>query len=1622
MITRHFLGLALFGMTSASALFAPQTAFAVDCRICETYDDPTALFELSSTLNSSALRHQIRGWVAEHRPDTAGGLAGQAWMASAAGDEDAAVRLYQQALAIDPALFVAANNLSIRVEDTSGVDAGNAIMLPLVGNPDAGLTPMWNVFFNLYNGDRQDEAFRYLETWESDGTQPRWVPAAIRGQLAVSDNDRAAADAHFLDAMQNSDVVSYVVFDRWLGNRRRIESGQRASKNQRQRTYDLAMEFAARAETPMAYEKIGLFAREHMNDISKAFFARREGIAAMALPELVAGAFFDVANYYPDYAFDMLERGLEDFPYNYDIAITELSAYSMFRIDRARADAAATRGLANTTTGHTVAQVGSHVLANRARLGDYDSAPQLMDRLLPQLSGGDRRSLVCSYLDNRIDAKDLTRARQALADCEAAGASSVWVAKRADQIAYFSGLVDDRDQWLASQPFLRDWEARFGESLRAAIQFETGQATILPESFDVIETAADALNAPGGEDYVFQIEGHTDNRGSDAVNFPLSAARAAAVKDALVGQLGLDAARIQTRGFGPGNPVAPNATEAGRQENRRVEIRPMGNVNDPQVATPGAYDFTWLDISKDGRIAVMGNSPTQVWDLERNVILHEISAGLDHKISPNGRYLASASSFERPGGAVSHTLYLYDLRSGKLVDLVALEGEIGSYSWSPFSDRIAFSASEGYIRVYDMAARAVTGVSRLTTARIPAELAWTNDGATLVAKVGANQGDMYLLDPDGLGETRVIPQSGWFHAMGQDRSGRYLIASRNNSSFTVWDRQNDWAEVASGRLPMIARKIYTHPTEPWVLMYAKFDADTNVLLMDLTDGSILARSPLKIEGGGFTPDGDRFITGSGDELLELDTRTLEVVARRESASSIGRDVHVFDDSGLVLSSDASGSAVWSLQTGRRVHVFDAVPDGSWLAVPNRAAEVMAIRDDKRALIIFDSAEFTADTIWQTEDEIADLTMDGTRLVVATVPAGSARRGAADPQITLHVIDLATMETLRRITTDIVTGPMRYDAAYNYRARVDLEGDSLGLVTSYSDGLGHSIDSSALLQLFDVQTGAALPSVARNAPIEGFSVMAEGAEVRVRGTGNYSVYDVATARSIDTAPYDPIFSLTLEDGRKIRWFWDRVTLDDKVLTFPMSLRSLSLSERNNVLVGQTHTSKIHFIDLSRLETALTIMPFTNGEWIAYTPAGNYTASLQGTEGVYWTLGDNYLPFDALANQFSRPSLVQDLLRKLTAGALTDEDVRDPKVEPDTFDAPYQVEQVTPARLTTEEDSMMIELKVTKDSPDLPDPEFRYVLNGRQVVRSRGFEEESFFEDSETVTLSRRFDLRPGANTIEASLIWNGAEVSTFRVEAQREMAQTDVQSGKGALWFFGVGVSEYENPAQNLEFAAKDATALAELLQTQSRDMFSQVHTKVLTDAEATERDVRIEMNEFLAQSAPDDVVIVFIAGHGVTDEEQNLYFVTHDADLARPYTGMEVERFRSVLENRPLNQSALLLIDICHSGAAGRVVSEDAVQKLAEGTGAIVFSSSSGSGLAYEDSSFGGGHGAFTAALLEALRGMADADTGNRDGQNSLQEMVIYTSSEVPRLTQGLQRPTIPMMAQGIDYGISMAD
>jgi OmpA-OmpF porin, OOP family len=101
------------------------------------------------------------------------------------------------------------------------------------------------------------------------------------------------------------------------------------------------------------------------------------------------------------------------------------------------------------------------------------------------------------------------------------------------------------------------------------IQFQTGSAKIKENSYTVLDQIYQDLVAADGTKV--NIDGYTDNTGSDNVNIPLSADRAAAIKDYLISK-GIERARMESEGHGSENPIASNDTEQGRSLNRRVEI------------------------------------------------------------------------------------------------------------------------------------------------------------------------------------------------------------------------------------------------------------------------------------------------------------------------------------------------------------------------------------------------------------------------------------------------------------------------------------------------------------------------------------------------------------------------------------------------------------------------------------------------------------------------------------------------------------------------------------------------------------------------------------------------------------------------------------------------------------------------------------------------------------------------------------------------------------------------------------------------------------------------------------------------------------------------------------------
>jgi OmpA-OmpF porin, OOP family len=170
------------------------------------------------------------------------------------------------------------------------------------------------------------------------------------------------------------------------------------------------------------------------------------------------------------------------------------------------------------------------------------------------------------------DAHDLRQQAQQLAEVRAREADQAKLARvQAEQARQKEQEALARTKQLEQR--LADLKARQTdrglELTLSDVLFEFDKANLTPGALRSLAPLVTFLRE--NPDRTISIEGHTDSLGSDAYNQQLSQHRAEAVRDFLV-QSGISADRITARGMGKSYPVASNATEAGRQQNRRVEM------------------------------------------------------------------------------------------------------------------------------------------------------------------------------------------------------------------------------------------------------------------------------------------------------------------------------------------------------------------------------------------------------------------------------------------------------------------------------------------------------------------------------------------------------------------------------------------------------------------------------------------------------------------------------------------------------------------------------------------------------------------------------------------------------------------------------------------------------------------------------------------------------------------------------------------------------------------------------------------------------------------------------------------------------------------------------------------
>lgn len=239
------------------------------------------------------------------------------------------------------------------------------------------------------------------------------------------------------------------------------------------------------------------------------------------------------------------------------------------------------------------------------------------------------------------------------------------------------------------------------------------------------------------------------------------------------------------------------------------------------------------------------------------------------------------------------------------------------------------------------------------------------------------------------------------------------------------------------------------------------------------------------------------------------------------------------------------------------------------------------------------------------------------------------------------------------------------------------------------------------------------------------------------------------------------------------------------------------------------------------------------------------------------------------------------------------------------------------------------------------------------------------------------------------------------------AGIETQGSPSVLWVLAAGVSRYRDSTLNLRFADSDADAIAAAFGRQrGGPLYRDVRTQVLLNEQVTREAILAGLEGLLHQVRIDDVVLLFLAGHGVQDTTIGSYYFLPspaNADNMRTH-GLRMTDVDEMLRILRSNvRGVVTILDTCHPGplgAARSVISDELVAPMPAGDGFFLFAASRRGEESKENADLG--HGAFTYALLEGLAGAADADG---DGVLPVSELFGYVARRVPALTSGAQHP-----------------
>ncbi len=977
--------------------------------------------------------------------------------------------------------------------------------------------------------------------------------------------------------------------------------------------------------------------------------------------------------------------------------------------------------------------------------------------------------------------------------------------------------------------------------------------------------------------------------------------------------------------------------------------------------------------SHDGKyLATAGNDRTAVlWDAATGTELRVFKGHGEYlssiAFSPDGKTLAT--------GAGDATARLWDLATGR--ELFVLKGHdayVSAVAFSPDGKLLATAGMDHDARLWD----ARTGEQLLLlkghTDHL-SDLAFSPNGKLLAT--ASTDGTARLWNTRSGEELRVFKHEKYVLSVSFSPDGKRL-ATTNDKIVHLWDpatgKETRLADAQGGAanhvafspdgktLAVIGRKGHLDALRLW-------DAATGAQLREFKD----PENPeygFNMNSVVFSPDGKSLVTTSrrsyarhwdaatGESLREF--KGLNATLTLAAFSSDGR----FIAAGLFDKT----ARLWSTATGAETHVLRGHP---------RQVLALAFSPDGKTLVTGSSDP--AARLWDTES--------GKQTRVLKTPSKWVNSAAFSPDGKL-------------VATGGGDSPIQlWDAATGASLRA-LEGKTENVRALAFSPDGRRLAAAAdvkTVALWDTATGTQLRTIEGNW-VSGVVFSPDGLTLATKGSDGTLLYDAVTGvfqrdlagpdRTTSDVSFSPDGKTVATGGhdRMVR-LWDPSTgRQIRVLEGHNDMvESVSFSPDGKFLASAGYDGGIIIWEAATGREVARLFAMEGKGWAVVSPEGFFDGSPDGLRAIRWVVGLKAFPLDAFSEGYYAPGLLARLLAGEPAaagGAL-------PKLS-DSFALPPSVKITTPrAGAVLESEDAEVTVQATDQGGGVD--EIRLYHNGKAVSgEARGMK-------SAGRSQTFRVTLVEGDNAFKA------VALSRDRIESNPDEVKVSYAGAQkqAVLHLVVVGINSYKNASMDLNYARPDAQALSDFFAAAPGKLFKEVKTRRLFDSGATKAAILAELSA-LRSAAPQDVVLIYLAGHG-DSAGAGWYFLPHELVYPEREDAVRAQGLSSaeILEaiKQIGAQKVLLMLDACKSGEALRafasrgVEDRKALSQLARASGVHVVAASTKDQFATEVKELG--HGVFTYTLLEGLGGKAAGEGGTV----TVRKLLAYVEERLPELT-----------------------